>query len=83
MVSILTDARYADWLEVHPEYLQHLFPFVIQGLKSKEVAPAAALSFNNVCDACAQHLTSHMEAVMKVCILMSEKAVILIPVLGI
>eukprot|EP00698_Gefionella_okellyi_P005591 TRINITY_DN1508_c0_g1_i1.p1 TRINITY_DN1508_c0_g1~~TRINITY_DN1508_c0_g1_i1.p1 ORF type:complete len:950 (+),score=152.02 TRINITY_DN1508_c0_g1_i1:48-2897(+) len=58
--------RYADWLAAQPDYISHLFPFVIKGLELKEVAPAAALSFNNVCDACADHLAVHVENVLAV-----------------
>ncbi len=54
--ATLIVARYADWLNHHPQYIESLMKFVVNGLKEKEVVSSAALAFKHVCDGCAVHV---------------------------
>jgi transportin-3 len=55
--AILVVGRYADWLNKNPHYLPRLLQYVTTGLAKSDVAAAAALSFQHLCNACARTLT--------------------------
>ncbi|CAM9594406.1 unnamed protein product [Chrysoparadoxa australica] len=45
--------RYSGWLQAHPDLLQPMFTFLLQGFGTPESASAAATSIKNVCESCA------------------------------
>ncbi len=52
--SLLIVGRYADWLKTDPVLLAQLFSYVVASLQHPDTAPSAALSFKNICEACAK-----------------------------
>ncbi len=54
--ATLIVGRYADWLNLHPQYIAQLLAFVCTGLPDTEIVAASALAFKHVCDGCRTHL---------------------------
>lgn len=65
--SLLIVGRYADWLKSDPSLLWPLFSYVVTALGHSDTAPSAAVSFKNVCAACAQNIAdTYLKEILQV-----------------
>lgn len=51
--------RYADWINVHKQYLPQLLQFIIDGLNDGEIRSSAALALKHVCEGSSQYMATH------------------------
>lgn len=67
--SLLIVGRYADWLKSDPSLLWPLFSYVVFALGHSDTAPSAAVSFKNVCSACAKNIAdTYLNEILKVAV---------------
>ncbi|CAN0313886.1 unnamed protein product [Pylaiella littoralis] len=52
--ATLIVGKYSEWMKLHPEHLNVMFNFLMEGFSSPDVMPAATTAIKNVCHSCGQ-----------------------------
>ncbi|KAK4051285.1 Nuclear import receptor [Microbotryomycetes sp. JL221] len=61
--STLVIGRYTQWIDYHPESIQFVLPFIIQGFefKDEQISAAAAQALKYLCKDCSIHLINFLQ----------------------
>jgi hypothetical protein len=56
----------AEWLKVHPQFLNSVMNYIAPCLSNPQLAPAASSAFADICDTCRESLVNELESLMHV-----------------
>lgn len=65
--SILLVGELCEWIDQNSEFLESILNFLLCGLQQKSgLAKAAALSLQQICSVCKQHITQHIDGLIQI-----------------
>lgn len=63
--SILLLGELCDWIEKHPETLDLILNFLVCCLSQTGIGAAAAVSLQNICSSCNDHMPRHIPVLLQ------------------
>lgn len=65
-VTLKLVAQLSEWIDKHPDTLDQVLKFILDGLRNPPVATEAAKAIHSICQKCQERMAPHFDGLLQV-----------------